>query len=203
MTLQATPRSGRRRMTEEEFDAWCSEEVRAEFVDGEVIEMSPVSAIHDDLFHFAAGLLRVYLELNPVGRVRGPEFQVRLRAGLRRVPDLLFISRERQHLVKRTYVDGAPDAAFEIVSEESIARDWREKYQEYQANGVREYWIIDPAHQSVRLYTLREGAYEEVTEIEGRLVSTIIPGFWLKTEWLWQDPIPGALACLREMGILS
>lgn len=203
MTLQATPRPDKLRMTEEEFDAWCSEDVRAEFVDGEVIEMSPVSAIHDDLFHFVTGLLRVYLELNPVGRVRGPEFQVRLRAGLRRVPDVLFISSERQHLVKRTYVDGAPDAAFEIVSEESIARDWREKYQEYEANGVGEYWIIDPAHQSVHLYALREGRYVEVAEAEGRLVSTVIPGFWLKPEWLWQDPTPGALACLREMGILS
>lgn len=203
MTLQATPRPDKLRMTEEEFDAWCTEDVRAEFVDGEIIEMRPVSAIHDDRFHFVAGLLRDYLELNPVGRVRGPEFQVRLRAGLRRVPDVLFISSERQHLVKRSYVDGAPDAAFEIVSEESISRDWREKYQEYEANGVGEYWIIDPAHQRVRLYTLREGHYVEVTEAEGRLVSTVIPGFWLKPEWLWQGPIPGALACLREMGILS
>lgn len=203
MTLHATPRPPELRMTEEEFEAWCTEDVRAEFVDGKIIEMSPVSAIHDDLFHFVAGLLRDYLELKPVGRVRGPEFQVRLRAGLRRVPDVLFISTSRQHLVKRTYVDGPPDAAFEIVSQESVDRDWRDKFHDYEANGVGEYWIIDPAHESVRLYVLVDGHYQEVPPEDGRLTSTAIPGFWLKTEWLWQDPTPGALACLREMGVLA
>jgi len=190
-------------MTEAEFDAWHHQHRRAEFVDGEVIVMSPVMAIHDELFHFLAGLLRDYLEVRPVGRVRGPEFLVRLRKGLRRMPDLFFISTDRLHLVKRSYIDGAPDVAFEIVSEDSVERDWREKFFDYQACGVMEYWIIDPAHETVKLYHLVAGRYEEVTAQDGRLNSVAIPGFWLKTEWLWLTPPPGALACLREMGLLA
>ena len=203
MSTVIDPPRGRLRMTEKEFDAWCISDVRAEFVDGEVIIMSPVLAVHDDVFHFLANLLGVYLELRPEGRIKGPEFQIRLRQGLRRVPDVLFISKERLDCIKRSYVDGPPDAAFEIVSEESIDRDWRDKFLEYEANGVREYWIIDPAHQAVRLYRLNEGRFQEVPPADGQLASTVIPGFWLKVEWLWQSPPPGALACLREMGLLA
>ncbi len=37
------------RMTEREFVAWCPEEVRAEWVDGEVVMMSPANAEHVDV----------------------------------------------------------------------------------------------------------------------------------------------------------
>lgn len=203
MTLLAERPPARLRMSEEQFVAWCRDDVRAEFVDGEVIIMSPVLAIHDDLFHFLARLLGNYLELRPEGTIRGSEFQVRLRQGLRRVPDLLFIANEHLDRVKPSYVDGAPDAAFEIVSEDSVDRDWREKFLDYQASGVLEYWVVDPAHQAVRLYRLTDGRYVEVSAENGRMSSTAIPGFWLKAEWLWAEPRPGALACLREMGLLA
>lgn len=202
MTLVAERSPARLQMSEEEFVAWCRDDVRAEFVDGEVSVMSPVLAIHDDLFHFLAKLLGVYLELRPEGVIRGSEFQVRLRQGLRRVPDLLFVSKDQLDRVKTSYLDGAPDAAFEIVSEDSVDRDWRDKYLEYQANGVQEYWVVDPAHRAAHLYRLADGKYAEIPAEDGRLSSTVIPGFWLKVEWLWATPPPGALVCLREMGLL-
>jgi len=37
------------RMTEEEFEAWADEDTRAEWVDGEVILMSPTSLLHNRL----------------------------------------------------------------------------------------------------------------------------------------------------------
>jgi len=203
MTLPATRRPPELRMTEEEFEAWCTADVRAEFADGKIIEMSPVSLIHDRITHFLGRLLGNYLEVRPGGQVIGPEFQVRLRGGLRRIPDLLYIADDKAPLLKPTYLDGAPDIAFEIVSDDSVDRDWRDKFHDYEANGVGEYWIIDPAHRAARLYVLVDGHYQEVPPEDGRLTSTAIDGFWLKPAWLWQDPIAGALACLREMGVLS
>jgi len=201
MTVAATRSAPEHLMTEAEFEAWCDEDTRAEFVDGKVILMSPVSAIHDDLFHFIARLIGMYLEYRPSGRVRGPEFEIRLREGLRRVPDLLFVCQERTQLLRSTYVEGAPDAAWEIVSPDSVERDWRDKHHDYEAAGVREYWIVDPHHQQVRLLRLVEGRYQPVAEDAGRLLSETIPGFWLKPEWLWQEPLPRTMDCLREMGV--
>jgi Uma2 family endonuclease len=192
------------RMTEEEFDAWCDEDTRAEFVDGEVVNMSPVSLAHADLGGFLAALLRFYVEeRSPGGRVLGPEFQIRLRSGLRRVPDLLYVTPEHQDHIKKTRLEGAPDAAWEIISPDSVERDWRDKYLEYQHAGVREYWVIDPYTQRCVLYRLRDdGRFETVAEEQGRLASQVIPGFWLRPDWLWAEPLPLLATCLRELDVL-
>lgn len=191
------------RMTEEEFEAWCEEDVRAEFVDGEVIIMSPAALKHVRIARFLTQLIVGFLEVRGGGELLPTEYQVRLRAGLRRVPDLLYVKDERRDLLRPTYLAGAPDAAWEIVSPDSEERDWRDKYYEYHAAGVSEYWIIDPNSETARLYRLDEQAqYQRVPETEGRLASEVIPGLWLRLSWLWDEPMPGALASLREMGVL-
>lgn len=189
-------------MTEDEFVAWCDPDTNAEFVDGRVIVMSPVVLDHADIFAFLLGLLRDYLEVRPHGRALGSEYTARLRPGLRRVPDILFLASDHMDRLTRGHLEGAPDAAFEIVSEESVDRDWREKFEDYRAAGVSEYWIIDLAHSVVRLHTLSRGRYKVVREKDGWLHSIVIPGFRIRPEWLWQRPTPGSLACLRELGVL-
>jgi Uma2 family endonuclease len=190
-------------MSEEEFEAWCDEDTRAEFVAGKVIILSPVSLLHDRIMWFLGRLIGTYLELRGGGRLRGPEIQVRLRQGLRRVPDLLFVATEHEDRLRPARIEGPPDAAWEIVSSESEERDRFDKHAEYEATGVREYWIVEPELHEVRLYRLDEtGQYQLVAEQDGRLVSQVIPGFWLRPEWLWQEPEPKTLDCLREMGVL-
>jgi Uma2 family endonuclease len=191
-------------MTEEEFEAWCDEDVKAEYVNGEVIVHSPVSTRHNDAVLFLAGLLRVIVQQHDLGRVLGPELQVRLRPGLRRVPDLLFVAKERADMIHPTLVEGAPDLIVEIVSPDSVERDWREKYLEYQAAGVGEYWVVDLEYQRMAVYRLsEERRYQAVSAEEGVYRSQVLPGFWLRTEWLWQEPLPNELDVVREMGLLS
>lgn len=51
----------------------------------------------------------------------------------------------------------------EIVSPDSVARDWREKYFEYQRAGVREYWVLDPLVPTIEAYTLgKSGDYHRI-----------------------------------------
>jgi Uma2 family endonuclease len=191
-------------MTEDEFERWCDEDTRAEFVDGKVILMSPVSLEHGGIADFLHKLLGFYLELRPAGRKLPAEYPVRLRSGVRRTPDMAYVLPERAGLLKKTFLDGAPDSAWEIISPDSEERDWRDKLPEYEQAGVREYWIINPHTQNVWLNVLGAGGrYGSVEPADGRLESTVIPGFWLRPEWLWRDPLPGALQCLRELGALD
>jgi len=191
-------------MTEEEFEARCDEDVKAEYVDGEVIVHSPVSTRHSDVVLFLAGLMRVIVQQHDLGRVLGPEVQVRLRPGLRRVPDLLFVAKEREDIIQPTLVEGTPNLIVEIVSPDSVERDWREKYLEYQEAGLGEYWVVDLEYQRLAVYRPDEqGRYQAMLAKEGVYRSQVLPGFWLRAEWLWQEPLPNELDVAREMGLLS
>lgn len=192
-------------MTEEEFIAWCDEDTRAEWVDGEVVMMAPVSDEHSDLDGWLLSLLRLFAEHHNLGLVRGPEFPVRLGSQRRRrVPDLLFVSQARREILRRHHVEGAPDLVVEIVSPESLARDWREKYLEYEKAGVKEYWVIDPMAQHVELYVHSgPGGYKRVPEKDGTLTSSVLPGLRIRTEWLWPATRLLVLQALKELGVTA
>ena len=76
-------------------------------------------------------------------------------------PDLFFIAKDRLHIVD-AYVDGAPDLAVEVISLSSVEYDRKTKFDLYQEMGVREYWLVDPEDQSVEVFVLREGRYEQL-----------------------------------------
>jgi Uma2 family endonuclease len=147
-------------------------------------------------------LLDDFVVAHDLGEILGPEFQVRIgRLRRRRVPDILFIAQARRDIIKTNHVEGAPDLIIEIVSPDSIARDWREKYLEYEAAGVHEYWVIEPAEEYVEAYALGEDQrYARLEEKEGAIHSTALPGFYLKPAWLWEEPLPKVAEVLREIG---
>jgi Uma2 family endonuclease len=194
----------RRKLSEEEFVAWVDEHTRAEWVDGEVTIMSPVSFRHNDLQTWLVAILRILCDIKDVGAVGGPEFFVRLDDKQRRVPDIYFLAKSRSKLIRPTYLDGAPDAIIEVVSPESVARDYREKYHDYAAAGVREYWIIDPASEVLEANALNAKAtYRRIPKVRGKVVSAVVPGFYLRTDWLWRKPLPSVVDVAREFGLIA
>ena len=93
--------------------------------------MSPVSIRHVSIVGFLNTVLGIYTRQRGQGVVLGPEFAIRFGAPPRiRVPDILFVAATRHEIITNHYVDGVPDLAVEVVSPDSLARDWREKYHE-------------------------------------------------------------------------
>jgi Uma2 family endonuclease len=189
------------RMTEREFVDWVFDNVNAEWVDGEVVLMAPVSDGHSDLDVWVGSLIQHLNESLQLGAVRR-DMLIRLARSKRlRVPDLMFISNSRLNRIRPTYINGAPDLIFEIVSLDSRNRDRRDKYLEYEAGGVREYWIIDPMAQSLDGYTLKGRKYEEIQPDEDRVHSAVLPGFYLRAKWLFGKQRPKVVQVLKEFGI--
>ncbi len=181
---------------EEFLDAYDT--THAEWVDGQVVPMTPVATRHQDVTDWLTVLLRLLVERNELGKVLSAPVQMRLpRSG--REPDVMFIAREKLERVRELYVEGPADLVIEVVSPESQTRNRRDKLREYEAAGVREYWIIDPVGQEAEFCDLgKDGRYERVPLREGVFHSVVVPGLWLRVEWLWQQPLPSLWTILRE-----
>lgn len=189
-----------RRMTEEEFVAACDENTRAEWVDGEVILMSPVNVEHMSLNYWLARVVGSFVEDRDLGLVLGQEFFIRFPAQRRRrLPDLFFVAEARRSQVRHTFFEGAPDLMVELVSPDSVERDYGDKRKEYEAAGVRESWIIDPEKRAwLPLALVERGRYQRIPETDGIVRSRVLDGFWLRTEWLW-EPRPKVRWVLEQM----
>ena len=190
-------------MSYEEFLDWADEDTLAEWVEREVIMTSPASEPHQNLVGFLSSVLRTFVEQHELGQLLVAPFQMKLETSGRE-PDLLFIGSDRLDRVHRTYLDGPADLAIEIVSPESAGRDRGEKYYEYEAAGIPEYWLLDPQTARAEFYQLGpEGQYRLVApDTEGVYRSAVLPGFWLRVDWLWQQPLPRVLDVLRELNVL-
>ena len=187
------------KLSYEEFLAWADEDTLAEWVDGEISMASPASKRHQDIAGFLYQLLDLYVQSRDLGDVIQAPFQMKLEHG--REPDLLFIAAEHLGRLKQTYLDGPADLVVEIVAPESAARDRGEKYYEYEAGGVAEYWLINPQTEIAEFYRLQGGHYRTLLSGQaGIYAAWVLPDFWLRVEWLWQEPLPAVDEVILEIG---
>jgi Uma2 family endonuclease len=191
LEAKAAPSPGR--MTWEEFVAWCDEDTWAEWVDGEVIVLSPASIAHQQLMAFLVFLLRLFVRTHDLGVLLSAPTLMRLASRPSgREPDLLFVAKEHLDRLRATWIEGPADLVVEIVSPDSVERDWETKLEEYAAGGVPEYWVLDRDRRDAAFFQLGEdGRYVRAPLEEGSIYrSQVLPGFWLRVEWLWQLPPP-------------
>ncbi len=92
-------------------------------------------------------------------------------------PDLMFISKEREHIRTAANVRGAPDLVVEILSPATSKWDWKYKRELYAKYEVKEYWIIDPVNRIVTVMLLRDGVLEIAgAYVEGDTLSSAALG---------------------------
>jgi len=190
-------------MSAEEFLRWEHLGI-AEWVNGEVSIMA-VTNEHQRIVDFLNRLLGIFVQISGLGIVRSAPYAMRaVPGGNIREPDLTFVATAHLERVRREVLDGPADLVVEVVSEESVARDYDDKFAEYQDAGVQEYWIIDPRPNRRRASFFQRDAHGRLqpalVDANNVYRSSVLPGFWLKLEWLWQaDPEPDALAALAEI----
>jgi Uma2 family endonuclease len=105
---------------------------------------------------------------------------VRLKPELIREPDVMFYLEEHRDRLQEQQ-GGPPDLAVEVLSPSTRRTDLRDKFAEYAAAGVAEYWLIDPHRRWVELYALEGDRYRRVGRYTpGQAVaSRLLSGFAL------------------------
>ena len=190
-------------MSWEAFLAWAlRQERRFEWVDGEIVEFMPDSTRHLLLVRFLFLLIHDHVEQRRLGLTLFSGLLMRLPGRPSgRVPDVTFIASERLVRLFETYFDGPVDLAVEVVSPDSRRRDYQDKLAEYEAAGIREYWLIDPLQAMAWFYVLNvNGQFERSTFVsDGLYTSTVLPDLRLRVEWLWRDTLPTVDEALAEL----
>jgi Uma2 family endonuclease len=62
---------------------------------------------------------------------------------------------------------GAPDWVIEILSPGNSKTEMQVKYELYQENGVKEYWIVQSEHDSILQFALKDDQFALVKMLSG------------------------------------
>ncbi|MEH2440401.1 Uma2 family endonuclease [Nostoc sp.] len=145
-----------------------------ELEDGVLLEMPPGTGKHEAIITLL--LVRFFLEIQKMGLPLQPRpngTEVLTNKQLRR-PDVCVITNEQAKSIETTsaILKTAPPLLVEVVSPESIDRDYNQKTSEYAAMGVVEYWIVDPLENKITVCLLNQSSYKQTMFIEDqRIVS--------------------------------
>lgn len=141
---------------------------RTEFIDGEVIELTPPRGRHADIVLYLYRKLEAYFEAQGLPLVAKPfAAQVRIpQAGKRdrgRDPDLVICTVEQwdalQDKTAVFQVGSPPLVAIEVVSPGNASTDLNNKLGEYADARIPEYWIVNALDGYITVWELQGRAY--------------------------------------------
>ncbi|MDZ7359185.1 MAG: Uma2 family endonuclease [candidate division KSB1 bacterium] len=181
-TRQKPPRE---KLTYAEF---CSRvpERKADLIDGEIYLASPATLVHEDCLTCLQALLRFYVNAKQLGVIIGSRVAMKVSEYDAPEPDIMFIKKERLHLLGETEIFGPADLVVEVVSPGSRRLDFVDKRELYANYGVLEYWLIDLYKQQAFFWKNLNGVWEELpVDEKGVVRSEALPGFWLRVDWLF------------------
>jgi len=141
------------KLTYDDYLRFPDDGKRPELIDGEHYVTPSPNIRHQEISLRLCVAIANWLAHHPIGRILYAPLDVILSNIDVLEPDLLYVSKERAgELLRSQHVTGAPDLVIEIGSPSTRQRDETIKRQRYEHFGVREYWIVDPEIDVVRVY---------------------------------------------------
>lgn len=132
---------------------------RYEILEGELAMTPAPGRAHQFVVANLTNILVEYANRTGCGQVYPAPFDVFFNDETVVEPDILFVSKNRLHIMDQQKVNGPPDIVIEVISESTEARDRGFKFTLYAKEGVKEYWIVDPLNESVEVYELTASGF--------------------------------------------
>ena len=136
------------------FYEWMNEDMKAEFINGEIVVHSPALHKHNSVVLFLGTLLNAFVTTRAIGVVTVEKALVELTRNSYE-PDICYFGLTKAATIQPELLYyPAPDLVVEVLSKSTAKNDREVKFEDYAAHGVAEYWIIDPTRQTVELFTI-------------------------------------------------
>ena len=145
-------RSQSPRMTYQDLLRLPDDLLRHELIDGEHF-MSPAPALkHQRIVVNLTRILSTFVRAHRLGEILVGPVDVLFSEHDVVEPDLIYVARAHADRLQERYVAGAPDLVVEVLSPSNRGFDRIKKRRLYEAQGVPEYWIVDPPAETVEVY---------------------------------------------------
>ena len=147
------------------YEDYCNapEDKRYELHDGDLILVPSPNQPHQNASLEIATEIKLLVRRTGIGSVFVAPFDVVFSDTDVVQPDVIFVSRERAHIVTRDNIQGAPDLAIEVLSPSTAHRDRTFKRALYARHGVREFWMVDTDTHTIEVLLLGKGGYKVIS----------------------------------------
>ncbi|MDH4154941.1 MAG: Uma2 family endonuclease [Nitrospira sp.] len=154
---------------------------RHEIIDGDHFMTPSPNTKHQRISGNLFNALTNFLKVRKNGEVFAAPYDVILSDEDIVEPDLLFVSAARAAIITEKNIQGPPDLVVEILSAGTRKTDEVVKRKLYERYGVREYWIVDPELETIKIHRLTDQGYVRAPELtheaHDSLSSPLLPGF--------------------------
>ena len=131
-----------------------------EIIGGKKIMAPAANLTHSDIIGRLYLFIGNHLMANKSGYIYPDNVDVHFSDGSFFKPDLVVVLKSNEKILAgRKAIYGAPDMVVEVLSHSTRKKDLTIKRDIYEAQGVKEYWIVDPRAKSVIVYFLQDGKY--------------------------------------------
>ena len=165
-----------------------SDDQKVEFIEGEIVMHSPARSRHMQSQFNVAKLLDTHVQLHSLGVVKVEKcLCVFPRNDYE--PDVVFFGPTKAVTIEpETMLFPVPDLVIEVLSDSTKARDRGVKFDDYEAHGVGEYWIIDPVAEIVEQYLIEDGCFRLwLKSGSGEIASRVVSGFRIPIRAIFDD----------------
>ncbi|MEW6349037.1 MAG: Uma2 family endonuclease [Thermodesulfobacteriota bacterium] len=180
--MHAEPRYSGLLATADEYFAMPDDGFRYELTHGVLVMTPSPSYWHQEVVEMLCRLINGFTVARNLGKAVAAPLDVKVSSATVYQPDIVYFSSAKSAR-RREVVDVIPDLVVEVASPGTALKDLQMKKADYEAAGIREYWIVDPDEKLFRFFVLRGGRYEE--QPSDGYVSEVIKGFRVDAAAFW------------------
>ena len=166
----------------EAFYEWMDDNMKVEFINGQIIMHSPVTRKHNLVRRFLSVLIDMFNSLSELGELHDEKAMIHLTRNSFEPDVCFFLNETAKNFQEEQMLFPAPDFVVEVLSKGSITRDRVDKLKDYAAHNIAEYWIIDPRKETIEQCLMpvpheQKYASRRTFKIDETIESTVLKGF--------------------------
>ncbi len=180
------------------FREEMSDDQKVEFIEGEIVIHSPARNRHMMAKLNVLSLLSAYVRTHSLGEVLDEKCLCDFPRNDYE-PDVVFFGPVKAATIEpETMLFPVPDLVVEVLSNSTASRDRGVKYDDYEAHGVGEYWIVDAHAETVEQYVIENGQFQLLLKSgSGQIACRVVSGFHIPIRAIFD--VRENLAVLKQL----